>query len=661
MNYKILEKLCNAHGVSGYETEVMKLICELIYDYADSIEFDSVGNLIAFKKGTEGSCGKTVLYSAHADEVGFVIKHINDDGTLLFDALGMSTSAYAGARVLVGKSKLPGVVSTKPFHLVSDEERAKPISSDELSIYIGAKDKKQAEELSVYADYAVFDSCYEDFGDGMIKTKALDDRAGCALLIELIMRGVKHDSYFAFCTSEEIGLRGSHSVAHTVKPDICINLECTTAGDIYGKEGAEKVCSVGSGPVVPFMDGASVYNPTLYRMTHKLACELNIPIQTKSVVAGGTDAGSYMREAGGCRVIGIAVPTRYLHSAYLVASKKDIDAACDLLFAVSDRIDEFADTNICEDTVIPDSICDIKNISGSDVSVLPYIKKELGGFCDEIFADSIGNVYALKKGADNLPKRRIAVVCPVDEAGFVVRYVGEKILLHCIGEKPFSKYCGKTGITQNGIPGVIKTTAEDMEKCMAGDFYFETDSNENISAGDFIGICEKPENIDSTRVSVGNAGRKVISRVLFDLAKSGSEYSSDVYYVFAAQHILSGRGHVCSSYNMRPDTVIALDFAEGKAGEGPVIDMSESSAVLSEKLVLAAERSGIHAQSNAKKDKSIQSVLQAFSWHGAECAKIAVPLEKDGEKEICDTRDINGAGAIICTYMIFEDQKGEDK
>jgi hypothetical protein len=89
--------------------------------------------------------------------------------------------------------------------------------------------------------------------------------------------------------------------------------------------------------------------------------------------------------------------------------------------------------------------------------------------------------------------------------------------------------------------------------------------------------------------------------------------------------------------------------------------MSESSAVLSEKLVLAAERSGIHAQSNAKKDKSVQSVLQAFSWYGAECAKIAVPLEKDGEKEICDTRDINGAGAIICTYMIFEDQKGEDK
>lgn len=340
MDYKILEKLCNAHGVSGFETEIMNVLTELIYDFADSIEFDAVGNLIAFKRGTHGSCGKRILYSAHADEVGFVIKHIEEDGTLLFDALGISVSAYAGAHVLVGKQRLPGVISTKPFHLVSEKQRGEAIKADELSLYIGARDRKEAEALGVYADYAVFDSSYEDFGDGMIKTKALDDRAGCAALVELMRRGVKYDSYFAFCVCEEIGLRGSRSVSHFVRPDICVNVECTTAGDIYGVTGAKRTCLVGGGAVVPFMDGASVYTPSLYKKTVAIAKKNGIPVQTKSVIAGGTDAGSYTREAGGCKVIGIAVPTRYLHSAYLVASKSDIDAVTALLSAVSDNINE---------------------------------------------------------------------------------------------------------------------------------------------------------------------------------------------------------------------------------------------------------------------------------------------------------------------------------
>lgn len=338
MDYKLLEALCNESGVSGFEKEVLSFIADRIKDKVDGIEFDTLGNLIAFKKGTEGSCGKKILYSCHADEVGFVIKHIEEDGTLLFDDIGMNPLVYVGRRVLIGKNKIPGIIATKPVHLLSKEERDKRPKKDELYIDIGATSRKEAEGLNVYANYAVFDTQYCDFGEDMIKAKAIDDRIGCALLVSLIERGVKHDSYFAFCVEEEIGCRGSKVVAQKIQPDICINVECTTAGDIYGVEGASRTCLIGGGVVSPYMDGGSVYTPSLFRWAKKLAEENNIPFQTKTKVAGGTDASSYTKIAGGCAVLGIALPTRYIHSASCVTKKSDVEATEKLVFEVSDNI-----------------------------------------------------------------------------------------------------------------------------------------------------------------------------------------------------------------------------------------------------------------------------------------------------------------------------------
>ena len=338
MNYELLKELCLAHGVSGFEKEVLHLIAEKIKPYVDKASFDRCGNLVAFKKGTKGSLGKTILYSCHADEVGFVINHIDSEGRLYFEAIGMSPLVYAGRRVLVGKNRIPGIIAVKPFHLVSSDEREKTPDKESLFIDIGATTKEQAEKLSVFADYAVFDTDFSEFGDDMIKTKALDDRVGCAMLVSLIRRGVEYDSYFAFCVGEEIGLRGSKAVASLVKPDICINLECTTAGDIYGVAGAARTCILGNGAALPYMDGASVYTPSIYKKIRQLAQDLDIPCQTKTKVAGGTDAGSYTRTAGGTKVTGIAVPTRYIHSASCVAKKCDIEATEKLVYAVSDSI-----------------------------------------------------------------------------------------------------------------------------------------------------------------------------------------------------------------------------------------------------------------------------------------------------------------------------------
>lgn len=339
MNYTLLEELCNMSGVSGYEGEVLSYIAGRIKDKVDGLMFDNAGNLLAFKKGYEGKGTKRILYSCHADEVGFVITHIENDGSLLFDAIGMSPLAYAGKRVLIGKNKIPGIIATKPVHLLSKEEREKTPDTESLYIDIGAMTKEEAEKLCVFADYAVFDTEYSDFGEGFVKAKALDDRIGCALLVSLIEKGVKNDSCFAFCVGEEIGCRGSKTACERIKPDICINVECTTAGDIYGVSGADRTCILGEGAVVPFMDGASVYSSGLYKKARALADEKNIPCQTKTKVAGGTDARSYTQTSGGCEVLGLALPTRYIHSPSCVAKKSDIEATEKLLYEISENID----------------------------------------------------------------------------------------------------------------------------------------------------------------------------------------------------------------------------------------------------------------------------------------------------------------------------------
>ncbi len=342
MDYKLLKKLCDMSGVSGFEKELLGFIAEQIYDFADDIYFDRLGNLIAFKKGTRGSCGKKILYSCHADEVGFVIKYIEDDGRLVFDGIGISDKILPGEKLLIGKKKIPGVISLLPSHLVPKSEKDSPVDAKNLFIDIGADTKEKAESLGVYADYAVFDSRLEPFGDKLLKGKALDDSIGCALLCGLIKSDIPHDSYFAFCVGEELGLRGSSAVARELLPDICINIEATTAGDIYGVEGAARTCELYSGAVLPFMDGSAIYSQRLRKAAIDIAKTHGIKTSTKSLIAGGTDAGAYTKLTGKTEVLGIALPTRYIHSPHCTAAKDDMEQMEKLIFAISENIGAIA-------------------------------------------------------------------------------------------------------------------------------------------------------------------------------------------------------------------------------------------------------------------------------------------------------------------------------
>lgn len=319
---ELLKELCDANGVSGFEKEVALLIADKIKCSCDKLYFDKAGNLIAFKKGKKAP-SKPIMYAAHLDEVGMMIKHINDDGTLLFDQVGMVPEVLPSKRVVIGKNRISGVICSKPVHLIKDGAAGRDF--DSMYIDIGTFCAEESERLGVYAEYAAFENDFTVFGNGkMIRSKALDDRIGCVAMIEMIRGELEYDSYFVFTVGEEIGGVGAVAATREIKPEVAVVLESTTASDLPSNEGADKVCIVGNGAVVPFMDGGTLYDRRLYTAIQKIAENNGIKTQTKSRVAGGTDAASIQRSIDGVRVCAVSLPCRYIHTVSCVAAVSDV-------------------------------------------------------------------------------------------------------------------------------------------------------------------------------------------------------------------------------------------------------------------------------------------------------------------------------------------------
>ncbi len=331
---KLLKKLCTAGGISGDEGEVRKIILEEINESADKITVDNLGNIIAFKKGKKRPPKKLML-SAHMDEVGFIVTDILPDGSLKFDCVGgINDSAVFAKQVFVGKNKIPGVVCCKPVHVLKADEKGKNPPPEALTIDIGALNKDNAMEYVSYGDSIIFDSIYED-KDGRIISKAIDDRFGCLVLIEMIRSELPYDMTFVFCVQEEVGLRGSAAAAFTAAPDCAIVIEATTAADVPGSDNEKKVCCVGGGAVVSFMDRSTIYDKEYYRLAMNIGKEKNIPVQTKTMIAGGNDSGAIHKSRGGVRTIAVSVPCRYLHANASLISLNDAEAVLSLVKELS--------------------------------------------------------------------------------------------------------------------------------------------------------------------------------------------------------------------------------------------------------------------------------------------------------------------------------------
>ncbi len=317
----LLERLCNACGVSGNEAEVRNIIKEEIKDFCDELTVDSMGNLIAFKSGK--SHDKKVMIAAHMDEVGFIISGVTEKGYLEFKKVGgIDTRVILSKRVLVGKDKIPGVIAMKAVHLQSKAERNEVPKVKSLYIDIGAKNKEDALKVVKLGDYAAFATRYADFGEGCIKAKAIDDRAGCAVMVDLIKNEVEYDTYFCFTTQEEVGTRGARVAAYSIEPDIALVLEATTCADIHNSPDHAHVTELGGGAAISFMDRATIVNEKMLKYLEASA----EGAQLKKTTAGGNDAGAIHLSREGLPTASISIPCRYLHSPVGIASKADIES-----------------------------------------------------------------------------------------------------------------------------------------------------------------------------------------------------------------------------------------------------------------------------------------------------------------------------------------------
>lgn len=325
---ELLKKLCSPIGVSGSEESVRAVIENEIKPYCDKIYTDRAGNLIAEKKGEKEPSGK-IMVAAHMDEVGFIITSITDSGLLRFSSVGgIDPRIFVGKRVTIrGKNGLVnGVIGAVAPHLLSKESAAKVLRDDELYINIGAASKSEALKVISLGDTGVLSGDFSVLKSGKILARALDDRAGCAVLINLIKSECEYSFTAVFTVQEEIGCRGALIAAGAIKPDFALVLDSTTACDLNDVPDDKTVCALSKGGVVSFMDRGCAYDRELFSLIMNTAEQKNIPAQVKRAVAGANDSASICKTAGGVKTAAISLPCRYLHTPNCLIDSRDLES-----------------------------------------------------------------------------------------------------------------------------------------------------------------------------------------------------------------------------------------------------------------------------------------------------------------------------------------------
>ncbi len=320
---ELIRTLCGLPGASGCEDKVREFIRKATEPFADEIRVDPIGNLMVFRKGRK-TLERPVAVCAHMDEFGVIIKHITDEGMLKFGFTG-----NIDARVTIGKPvrfrETKGVIGIKAVHLTTAEERKTMPKAKDLYIDIGAQSKKEAEKKVSLGDYGVFDSKAVEFGDGMIKAKALKSRIGCAALMSMLENEPPVDAWYCFTVQEETGLRGAMPMAYSIAPGFALVLDGAAASDIPETKNGEAECCIRGGVVLPFMDSSAIYDKELFELLRRACEKRNIPWQASTRVSGKTDAGSILRVREGVRVCALSVPVRYMCSPSCVAAFSDIE------------------------------------------------------------------------------------------------------------------------------------------------------------------------------------------------------------------------------------------------------------------------------------------------------------------------------------------------
>lgn len=330
---ELLKKLTQAQGIAGFEKEVRNLIEKEAAPYADEMITDAIGNLIVFKKGAGGAQAKKIMFAAHMDEIGFMVKKIEPDGRLRVCNLGWNWagSAYNG-RVRF-RNGISGVVGCEG----SIEDAKNNVGK--LYLDIGATSKEDAQKYVKLGDVCGYDGPYLNLVNDRICSKSLDDRIGCYQLLEALKENngsCPNDIYYVFSVQEELGCRGSKPAAERIQPDIGIAVDVTPAHDYpCDLEGSN---TIDDGIAIKFADPSVVCDEDIVAAMISCCEEKKIKYQREVIDKGGTDASSMNLSGFGVKAGGIVVVTRYAHSQSAVASKKDIEAGVDLMKAVSEYV-----------------------------------------------------------------------------------------------------------------------------------------------------------------------------------------------------------------------------------------------------------------------------------------------------------------------------------
>jgi putative aminopeptidase FrvX len=341
---RLLEKLCRACAVSGDEGEVRAIVMEQIRSLADEVRVDSLGNILAIRKGS-GKNRLRVMMAAHMDEVGFMLTQEEDKeaGFFRFELVGgIDLRILAGKPVLIGKQHIPGVIGAKPVHLSTAEERKRDFTLEDLRIDVGPGNNKKVK----IGDRATFSSQFVRQG-GSLRTKALDDRLGVATLIELLKHVPAHiELLAAFTVQEEVGLRGAQVAAYALDPQMAIVLDSTPARDLPVWEADNRAIQdntiynthLGAGPAIYIADGDTLSDPRLVRHLIDTAESLGIPYQIRQPGGGGTDAGAIHLQRSGVPSVSLSVPGRYMHTANNLIQVSDWDHTYRLAKAALERL-----------------------------------------------------------------------------------------------------------------------------------------------------------------------------------------------------------------------------------------------------------------------------------------------------------------------------------
>ena len=343
INVELLSKICQTPGAPGFEQKVRELVIEEVKPYVDSIEVDNMGNVYAIKKGKSD---KRVMIGAHTDEIGFIITHIDEDGFLRFHTLGgFDPKTHTAQRVVVhGKKDVIGVMSSKPIHVMTAEERNKLPKNSDYFIDLGMK-KEEVEKIVSIGDPVTRQRDLIEMGN-CVNSKSLDNRLAVFILIEMLKElkdeRVPYDIYGVFTVQEEVGLRGANTSAQKIQPDFGFGLDTTIAFDCPGASKHEKITSLGEGTAIKIMDSRTICDYRMVNYMKETAQKNKIKWQPEILTAGGTDTAGIQQMTDGGSIAGaVSIPTRHLHQTVEMADKNDIRASIDLLKACCLNLDQY--------------------------------------------------------------------------------------------------------------------------------------------------------------------------------------------------------------------------------------------------------------------------------------------------------------------------------